>query len=370
MNREQEHYILKQELNSTPASLDNVFAKAQKRAMKRTIRNSIIMPLSSCAAVFLLFVGLVNFSPVVASALEHIPGLQRLAEYVTFSSSLSDAVDHGYVQSLGLEQRINEDVTMRVEHIIIDGQMLHIFYSFESSQYDNLAIGIGARGINSGKIYDCCLVHSIICECGNEFMTASLLLTMPSDMSIGQMQYTTIGFDETIPHTVIWEGSVRDISSGGDSISSSVIGEYTFVITIDDIYEVREIIDVNYRFEILEQYMTITTVEINPIHTRVNIETDWANNEKQLQRLVFYMENEKGDRFYPPTLETGGLINLPTGGSGNDGPRRLETHFLESAFFAGSESLTIYITGVEWIGMQWMSSDTIILEEPIIIQVR
>ena len=82
------------------------------------------------------------------------------------------------------------------------------------------------------------------------------------------------------------------------------------------------------------------------------------------------MSNENGERFYPPALSTGGLINLPTGGSGSDGPWRLDTHFLESAFFSGSESLTIYITGVEWIGMEWMGADTILLDEPLMIRIK
>ena len=372
MNREQEHCALKNEIISPPASLDNVLKKAQVRAVKRTVRNSIIMPLGTCAAVFILFVGLVNSSPVVASAFQQIPGLQKLAGFVTFSPSLSDAVEHGHVQSLGLEQVIGEDVVMRIEHIILDGQKLHIFYEYESSVYTDIGIGIGARGTNSDQIQDCCMDPAVFCSCYNDFIPVTLILAMPSDIETGQLQYATIGFDEAVPRIVIWEGTVRDISSGTGFDTNNLLGRFKFVIVIDEIYAQQDIIEVNHGFVVAGQHMKITTVELNPVHTRVNVETDWVNNTEHLQRLVFYMENENGERFYPPAHSTGGLINLPTGDTGHehDGPWRMETHFLESAFFSGSESLAIYITGVEWIGMEWMGADTILLDEPIVIRVK
>jgi len=30
----------------------------------------------------------------------------------------------------------------------------------------------------------------------------------------------------------------------------------------------------------------------------------------------------------------------------------------------------LYITGVEWIGMEWMGADTILLDEPVVIKVK
>jgi len=383
MNRNREHNALKNENILAPSSLDNVVKKAQVRALKRTIRNSIIAPLSSCAAVFILFVGLVNFSPVVASAFEQIPALQKLAEFVTFSPSLSDAVEHGHVQSLKLEQVINEDLIMRVEHIILDGRQLHIFYWFESSEYNSIGeIGysIGGRGTNSDNLPDCCINPAAICDYHDDFVPVTLILANPSDLTIGQLQYATIGFDEAVARIVIFEGEVRDISSGADTDINHSLGRYKFVIRVDEIFAGREMIEVYQEFDIAGQYLEITTVELNPIHTRINIESDWVNNTELLQRLVFYMENETGKRFYPPALSSGGLINLPTGNSGygssgfggteEDGPWRLDTHFLESAFFSESKSLTIYITGVEWIGMQWMGADTILLDEPVIIKIK
>ena len=370
MNREQEHYALKNEVISPPASLDNVIKIAQARAVKRTIRNSIIMPFGTCAAAFILFVVLVNFSPLIASAFEQVPGLQKLTEFVTFSPSLSGAVEHGHVQSLEMEQAINEDVIMRVEHVILDGQQLHIFYVFESSVYNNIGYSLGGRGTNADIVPDCCMDPAEICAYHDNFIPVTLVLAMPLDIKTGQLQYVTIGFDEMVPTTVIFEGSVHDLSSGTDLNTSHLLGRFKFVINVDDIFAQQEIIEVNQGFDIAGQHLKITTVELNPIHTRINIESDWVNNTEVLQRLVFFMENENGELFYPPALSTGGLINLPMGGTDNDGPWRLDTHFLESAFFSKCERLTIYITGIEWIGMEWMGTDTILLDEPIIIKIK
>jgi len=66
------------------------------------------------------------------------------------------------------------------------------------------------------------------------------------------------------------------------------------------------------------------------------------------------------------------LDNLPAGGGVDDpdDPWRLEVHYLETAFFSGSESLTLVITGVEWIGMEWFGPDATQLDEPIVIRVK
>ena len=370
MDRKQEHYALKDEIIPLPASLDNAMKKAHVRALKRAVRYSILTPLGTCAAVFALFIMLVNFSPTVALAMEQIPGLQRLAGYVTFSPSLSEAVEHGHVQSLGLEQVIDDDVIMRVEHVILDGSMLHIFYEFESSVYTDIGISIGARGTDLDTISDCCMNLFAHCSHYSNFIPVTLLLGQLHDMETDQMRYATVGFEEAVPRTVIFEGEVLEMTSGTDIFSTHVIGRYNFIIIFDEIFAHQDIIEVNYRFDIEDQHMVITTVELNPVHTRVNIESEWENNTEHLQRLVFFMESENGKRFYPPDPGTGGLINMPVGGTGNDGPWRMGTHFLESAFFSENDSLTIFIIGVEWMGMEWMGPDTIILEEPIEIRIR
>jgi hypothetical protein len=348
-----------------------VFSRAQARAKKRAIRDRILIPIGTCAALITIFVGLVNFSPVTAAAMERIPGLQQLALFVSFSPSLSEAVDRGFAQPISMEQAIGDNATMRIEHVVVDGWQIHIFYTLDSSVFANMGISVGARATSVVDLPDCCRNPDNSGDCCTNFVTASLFLgDLRYETANSGLRHLIIGFNEPVPPVVLWEGEVLDNDDTEDGIWGRAIGRYAFVIVIDEAVTGQEIYEVNYEFVLEGQRMKVTTVELNPAHTRVNIETDWMTNTKQLQRLVFHMENERGERFGPPAPESGGIINLPAGGDGADGPWRLEDHFLETAFFSESESLTLVITGVEWIGMDWMGPDTVQLEEPIKIRVK
>jgi len=381
MNREQEHSAIRQEFCSYPPELNEVYAKAKARARKRTIRNSVIRPMYSIVALFVLCVSMVNLSPTVAAAMERIPGLQQLAEFVSFSPSLTEVVEHEFVQAVGMEQAVGDDVTMRIEHVVIDGLQLHIFYMLESPVYTNMAISLGAFGTDAIERVDCiqstCFCSA--CEAYNGLVSASLLLFMNSHDTEenGALRHVVVGFDDLLPSVVFFKGDVLYLEPDrSDLWNATTIGQYSFAIVVDEVLAVQKIFEVNYEFVLEDQRFAVATVELNSAHTRVNLETDWRNNTEHLHRLTFYMINERGERFYPPSLESGGLINLPTGGTGDDddGPWRMEDHFLETAFFSESESLTLVITAVEWKDKLWIGEGVgagiIHLDEPIEIPVK
>jgi len=212
MDREQEHNALKQELEFTPPILDGVLSKAQMRMRKRIIRKAIITPLGTCAAVFLLFVGLVNFSPAIAAAAEQIPGLNRLVEFVSYSPSLTELVEHGQVQTVGLEQRVG-DYTIRVEHIIQDGQQLHIFLSLDSPAYDYMS--------NSASASD----------------ATSISITFRRDQDAIEfldLFQVSLGFNMAVPQVVNLSGDVLDYRNNtDDNFTGHSIGRYSFAIPTD-----------------------------------------------------------------------------------------------------------------------------------------
>ena len=74
---------------------------------RRRRRRWLWRPLPSLAGLFAAFVLLVNVSPTVAHAMSRIPGLDKLAEAVTFSPSLTAAVEHEFVQPVNQEKTEN-----------------------------------------------------------------------------------------------------------------------------------------------------------------------------------------------------------------------------------------------------------------------
>ena len=359
MNREQEHNDLLQELSNVPPALDCVLSKALKRERRRNIiRNSIAIPLSAAAAFFIIFTSMVNISPAFATVIEHVPILRTLAEAVSFSQSLSAVVEHEYFQTERQEQTIDHALTIRLEYAIVDGDQLHIFYTLHSLIDTNFGLSFGGYGTDEN--------HETFLPIKG---VGTRDLRLWEDFEDDELRSITLSFDESFPPVVIWEGEVRDL--GADNIfPGRKIGEYSFTIVIDDTLTGQEVIEVYQDFTIEGQRFKITTVVLNPAHIRVNIETDWENNTEVLGLLYLYMINERGERFNQPT--NGELVNLPAGGTGFDGPWRIEDHFLETTFFTENESLTLVITGVEWLVDEWsgLRADMIQLVEPIIIQVK
>ena len=90
MNRMDEYKEWMKELEQPVMALEGTLVRAQK---KRRRKRAILVPVLSMAAVFALFVLAVNCSDKVAYACSKVPILKELAEAVTFSRSLTDAVE-------------------------------------------------------------------------------------------------------------------------------------------------------------------------------------------------------------------------------------------------------------------------------------
>ena len=332
MNREQEHYMLRQEPIATPPELEDVLAQAQARAKKRNaIRKGFAMPLGTIAAIFILFVAMVNLSPTVASAMERIPGLRQLTIAVSFSPSLTEAVEQDFVQTMGLEQTIG-DATMRIEHLVVDNQQLHIFYTLDSPTYFRMDISTVARDVEADE------------WSGNWATLYMRPRLMFENYENGVIRYLIVGFPERVPNVVLFEGALIDMATRPEPFCGwccQVIGEFSFILELDaEFVGQGELITLDYDFVLDGQHLTLTTVELNPIHTSVNFTAD-KENTAWLRILGFYFENEQGQRFDPPPI----LRNISSGWE----TMMMETHFLESVFFAESESLTMFIEEVTWL---------------------
>ena len=135
MNRMDEYAALLAELEQTPEALNDTVSKALDR--KNTLqkkRRFFGTSLGGLAACFATFVLLVNLSTPFARACGRIPLLADLAKAVSWSPSLSAAVENDYVQPLRLSQSQN-GITARVEYLIVDRKQVDVFFSIRSDDY-------------------------------------------------------------------------------------------------------------------------------------------------------------------------------------------------------------------------------------------
>ncbi len=346
MNRIDEYNELLNQLEKIPAQLDSTIQSAINKGGKaRRIRRFVIMPLSSATLFFVTFVIMVNVSATFAIACGKIPIISELAKAVAFSPSLATAVENDYVQLINLEQTQNE-ITMRVEYVIVDQKQLNIFYTLNSEVYFKMS--------SSPQI------KSII----GEPLEGYKLSTGVSDVPNGEMRQITADFvDVDMPNGLVLNCNVHDnggntqikpvneapapTSAPGDFLTKEVfeqpqyIAEFSFALNFDQNFTTQgENITLNKEFILDGQKLVLTSAEIYPSHIRINLNDD-ETNTAWLQSLSFYIENENGEKF--ESIKNG------VSATGKENSKMMAAYRLESSFFSESKSLTLYITDVVWL---------------------
>ncbi len=338
MDRLEEYRVLLEELEQTPPALDGCVERAESRLRRKRWTRRVKSALGVACAVMLVFVVLVNTFPSFAYACGRIPLLRELAQVVAFSPSLSAAVDNQYVQPIEQEQSAQE-ITARVEYVIVDQKQVNIFYTLDSPRYQALEATPQITDLD-GKALE---GYSI--SAGN-WGTAN-----------GELNYYTLDFVEgSVPQGLRLTLAVRDRGSWdvtyeapaddefGEDASAQESGklcELSFDLHFDPEYtEKGEEIILNQTVLLDGQQLTLTTAEIYPTHIRVNF-ADVPENTAWLKSLAFYLENEKGQRFEA-------IDNGITATGSPDSPMMV-SHRLESSYFSDSKHLTLCITQVTWL---------------------
>ena len=338
MNRNEEYNALLAELEQTPESLDTTVERAMTR--KRTSqkkRRAWAISCVSLAACFACFVLLVNLSVPFARACGNIPVLRELAKAVSWSPSLSAAVENEYVQPIGQSQTEN-GITATIEYVIVDQKQLHIFFTLKGDGYDNLNAELPR--------YEPEQVCSTIGSGWNQPPGTLLNFTLDyGDNNVPDGFTITFGVTTYVEPDWLAEAPVQ---SYGDEMLEPVeeetpdyLAEFTFDLEFDPEFTAKgEMVPVNQTFDLDGQSLTVTEVEAYPTHVRVNVADD-PDNTAWLKGLSFYLENEDGERFEP-------ISNGISATGGEDSPAYVSFR-LESPYFADSEHLTLHITGAEWL---------------------
>ena len=333
MNRNEEYRQLLQELDALEAPKDCV-ARAMRRERRRKY---LLRPVISAAAVFVLFVALVNLSSPVAYACSRVPGLRELAQAVTFSRSLTDAVDNDYVQPINLSET-NGDITVKVEYLIVDQRSVTVFYRIESECYPHLEVDP--------------IVHSADgtapapCSYGpNEW-----------DVPNGELRSLTINFPyQDVPDALQLVFNLYDPNHRQDEAPEPISGsgwadpvydpeyvaDFTFLLEFDPYFTAQ---GKHFTFDeplvLGDQTLHITGVDVYPSYLNLTVVGD-DNNSAWLRSLKFYLVTDRGERFDPVSngvVATGSL----------DTPEII-SYRADSTFFYKAKSITLYAISAEWL---------------------
>ena len=344
MNRMEEYQALLAELEQTPEALESTVSKALTRRNALQKRWRIAgTSLGSLAACFVGFVLMVNLSVPFARACGHIPVLADLAKAVSWSPSLSAAVENDYVQPLRLSQAQN-GITARVEYLIVDRKQVDVFFSIQSDDYAHLdldhptltvpgeqegyASSFSSYGIENGDLM----------ELRIDFMDRDVpdCLTMTFGVYDDPDRYKT---SKPVESSLMDYGD--ELLSDNPKEQREILATFTFELHFDPTYtEQGTVIDVGETFLLDGQSVTLTEAEIYPTHLRLNFDYDPANTA-WLTELNFYLENERGERF-------NGIVN-GISATGNPDDPSTDSVWLDSPYFSTGEHLTLHVTGASWI---------------------
>ncbi|MDO4568569.1 MAG: DUF4179 domain-containing protein [Clostridia bacterium] len=328
MNRNHEYYQLIDELEENVPDLRPSIKKADDRRKRLTF---IYRPLASVAACIAIFVLLVNFSAPVAHACSQVPFLKELAAAVTFSRSLSDAVENEYVQPVALTETQN-GITAEIAYIIVDQKQVNVFYRLTSDEYEQCEADTEVLTAEGNRPADCAYSTKSFGAANGE---------------LRRMAIDFIGGD--VPDKLRVRLSVYGISAsekseddwGVEQVGGNYTAEFDFLLEFDPkLTAAGEILTVNRVVEMDGQKITIKQVAVYPTHIRVDVEAH-PDNTAWLRALEFYIEADGGMKFEPVS---GGLT-----ATGSENSPAVLSYRADSTYFYGAEHLELVITGAQWL---------------------
>lgn len=338
MNRMEEYQAMLEDLEQTPPRLEDTLERACKKRKKRT-RQLILRPAVGLAACFAVFVLLVNFCVPVAYACAQIPGLRELAEAVTFSRSLSDAVDNAYVQPMELSQTEN-GVTAEVAYLIVDQKQVNVFYRLDSENDLKLSADPEVFG-DDGRFTACSYSSNGFGFENGELRCLSIDFiddNVPDCLRVRLNVYPFEVVEEVAPLE-----KVEDLYEYEDDPDEprDYLASFEFRLEFDPKFTAAgKVFPVNQTVILEGQKITITDIEVYPTHLRVDI-AESAENTAWLKDLDFYIRTDWGMKFDP--------VSNGISATGSTESPSMVSYRADSTYFYEAEHLQVVITGAKWL---------------------
>ena len=338
MNRNEELKQLCLELDEAVPGLDASLEKAKRRKQRR---NLVIRPLGSLAAGFAIFVLLVNYCAPVANACSRVPVLRELAAAVTFSRSLSDAVENDYVQEMNLTQTKN-DITAEIAYLIVDQKQVNVFYRLNSDKYRNLDADPDVRDADGETASGYVLSSNWFAgDSGLQHISIDYVdADVPDSLRLILRVRGLDGWeaDEEAPELLVEDSFFDDPDPLPEYLE-----EFDFLLEFDPTFtETGKVIPLNREVILDGQSILMETLEIYPTHLRLEVR-DAPGNTAWLKDLDFYVRTEDGMVF------SSDISGITATGDGEEESESMVSYRAESNYFYDAEELSLVITGAEWL---------------------
>lgn len=342
--RTKQYQSIFEESSNYPEELNSIKLRLEKKIYKKR-RKTYITRVVSVAAIFAIFVLLVNTPTAMAETIPHMPLIGTFAEYVCFDKGLQNAVKNKYTQEVNLVEK-NNGYTLEVPSVIADSKRLVVFFQIpenavkQQTNYIHVYIN---KIVNTatGKEYKEYSSESngyLVSEenaNGNLCYTSirSVGTSMPQDLKV----YVTMSSESFLQGEATKESRLSDIFEPTSNTKMQQLGDYVFELHLDN-YPNPKTITLNKEIKVNGQTIQINSVTEYPTGTEVSVYIP-NDNECIINGLDFQAIDNNGNEWG----NTGGVISI-----GSDGDDEI-LYYLEGNYFSTASLDKILVKGIRLI---------------------
>jgi hypothetical protein len=333
-NEEKQLMELSERLNNTPKPdcIDDYIKRginlAQVKKKKTKIR---IYSYIAALIIFVFFSASIRVSPVFASYISKVPGLQYLVNLINYDKGISDAVENNFIQNVNMSQE-HEGLVFTIKDIIIDNSKAILFYSIKNKT-DHKFVNITEIKLKdeNGKVV---VASTNMDQFNNKNM-------MDEKELLGKVDFNFIK-ETLLPDKLFIDVKLQDEPTNERSKfdkKNILISTWKFNIPIDNakLETMKVVYNLNQTIEIEGQKILFKTVTITPTQIAAEIEYDKNNSKKILRYDDIEIVNESGEKW-------GTIMNGVSGRRMDDDH---ETLFFQSNYFTMPKELYIKGSGIK-----------------------
>ncbi len=267
----------------------------------------------------------IRVSPVFASYVSQIPGLEKIVQLINYDKGLKLAVENEFMQPIGASDE-HEGIKLTIDGIIIDESQMVVFYTLENkSEYEEIYVA-------NPRFYDE-FNEPVIASISQDYYYSE------EKQEVIKERIDIIFTEETtIPDMIYLE---TKMGIGHERQNTNLLGStWKIQLPIDKskFEGLKEVYHLNKEIEIEGQKIIFKSVTVHP--TKIAVEVVYDNNNS---KQIFGFDD------LVIVDETGEELSNPNGVIGFGSPLGSDTHtiFLQSNYFNKPKDLFLKFTSVK-----------------------
>ena len=277
----------KKSIDQVEVSKDKIYCAVQsgfeKAKKERLLKRNKLIKRSSwsiviAATLFISFITSINVSPVFASKVSSIPGMEAIVNLLQKDKDLIAAVENDFYQPLNLSQEKN-GITVSLDGVMADQKGIVIFYTVHSKK-KNLPLEIESLQLKK--------------EYNRNLPVLNTTFYSSAPPTIEEKVFSSIMTLETIENERVANGNLLwsiDLKTG-DKVEQFQI---PFKLKKSEVKS--KTIDLSKEVVIEGQRIIIESVTINPIRAEVKLKVDPNNSKKIFSFNNLKFTNDLGDEW-------------------------------------------------------------------------